>query len=236
MIFPKILSISSQIYTLPALQDDLTALQHHPYQTQRLENSPSSSYLAKRDDDPVGTVFWDAHGVIKAIFNMDINSEIAQIFERSGTNIARNVMAECERYMLNAPGIVSVYLELSSWAAQLGTYWVKIRRRPKAVISIAIVIQLQAHWSAPVHIESVLEVLQQWFTQGGNAVLVEQVPSARDAGNAPGNQMVDERSIIEEQTLGDRSNSRFCDSPVQNSPFVFTAGTLDTLLKPLITC
>lgn len=163
------------------LQDDLTVLQLHHYQIQRLENSPSSS---TRDDATIATLYWDAHGVIKAIFNMDINSVIAQIFDNNGLNIARNVMAECERYMLNVPEPVSTHLELAHWAAQLGTHWMKIRRRRKAVVTIAIIIQLQAHWSVPAFIERVLEALQQWFIQGGNAVLVEHVPNARDAGNA----------------------------------------------------
>lgn len=96
IIFPKILSILSQIYTLPTLQDDSTVLQHHPYQIQRLE----TSYLAKRNG-PIATVYWDASGAIKTIFNMDINIRIVQLLAWSGVSLAHSVLADCRQWMQN---------------------------------------------------------------------------------------------------------------------------------------
>ena len=234
-IRPKILGILSQIYMLSTLPDDLTALQHHPYQTQRLENRKNSSYLAKRED-AIATLYWDANGAIKAIFNMDINHQVLQAFPNSGVDVAQNVLAECERYMLNAPGPVSIYLTGATWAAQLGTHWRNILPNHNGVATISIVVVLHPIWSSIHYVISVLTVLESWFAQGGHTINLIWSPDAREAGNAPGNQFIHEGSIIEERTLEDRSKSRFCDSPIQNSPIMFTVGTFDSLLRPLITC
>ena len=243
MIFPKILSILSQNYALQTLRDDLTVLQHHSYQIQELENRPDSSYLAKRDG-AIATLYWDAGGAIKAIFNMAIDHEVAQAFQNSGVNLAQSVMAECERYILYAPGRAAVYILGATWTAQLGSHWRNILRSPHGVATVAFGVVLRPQWNTPGCRATMLEVLQQWFTQGGNSANVMQVQNARDVGNAPANQFIDGGSIIEERAIGDPSNSkskskpksRFCDSPIQNSPFVFTVGKLDSLLTSPITC
>ena len=227
--FPKLLGILCQVYTLPTLQDDLTVIQHHAYQIQRLEND--SSYLAKREG-ATATLYWDVNGAIKAIFNMDINNEVLQAFENSGVDLAQNVLAECERFMLNLQGQAFLYLNGAIWSAQLGSHWRNILRRPSGVATLSILIQLQPRWTGAGFVAMAVGLLHSWLTQGGNTVIEKFVTNARDAGNAPG----DGRSIIEERTLRARPKSRFCSSPIQNSPFLFTVGTLDSLLTPLITC
>ena len=229
------LCISSQVYTLPTLRDDLTVLQHHPYQIQRLENSTDSSYLAQ-EGGAVATLYWDSSGAMKAIFNMDINSEVAQIFESSGVNLAQSVLAECRQYMEGPFSPAFIYLERAAWAAQLGRHWRNILHRPGGVTTIAILIVLGPRWSNPSYLGVVVHVLQEWFSQGRNSVIVRHVQNARDAGNVPGNQFTDGGSINEERTVGDHSNTRFCRSPIQNSPFLFTVHTFDSLLTPQITC
>ena len=237
-ICPKILGILSQIYTLSTLRDDLTVLQHHPYQivqTQRLENRKNSSYLAKREG-AIATVYWDATGTIKAIFNMDISHEVLQAFQNSGVDVAQNVLAECERYVSNALGPASIYLARATWAAQLGSHWRNILRNHNGVATISILVELRPIWGSIHFLIPVLAVLESWFAQGGHTINIIESPDAREAGNAPGNQFIHEGSIIEERTLEDRSKSRFCDSPIQNSPIMFTVETFDSLLRPLITC
>lgn len=229
------LSILPQIYTLPTLRDDLTVLQHHPYQIQRLENRTNSSYLAKREG-AVATLYWDSSGPIKAIFNMDINSEVAQIFENSGVNLAQSVLAQCRQYMEGPFSPAFIYLAGAAWAAQLGRHWRNILQRPSGVTTIAILITLRPRWRTPSYLAVVVYELQKWSSQGGNSVIVRHVQNAQSAGNAPGNQFTDGSSIKEEQTVGDHSKTRFCRSPIQNSPFVFTVHALDSLLTPHITC
>ena len=167
---------------------------------------------------------------------MDINYEVAQVFENSGVRLAQSVLAECERYVLYAPGPAFVYVLRAAWTAQLGRRWSNILRSPGGITTVAILIVLRPQYSTPAEVAMVLEVLQQWLTQGGNEVNVVQVQNAQDAGNAPGNQLVDGVSITEERTFEDPSKSRFCDSPIQNSPFVFTVGTLDSLSTTPIKC
>ena len=230
-VFPKILSLLSQIYTLPTLRDD----QHHPYQIQRLEDRASSPYLVKRDG-AIATLYWDASGAIKAIFNMDINYEVAEILSRSGVNLALSVLTDCHAFMDNRLSPAFFMLDGAKWRAQLGNQWRNILRRPHGVTTLAITIVLHPQMSTPEFLTVVLTTLQQWLTQGGNYVNVVQVQNAQDAGNALANQVGGRSSLIEERAFGEPGNSRFCKSPIQNSPAVFTVGTLASLLTPPITC
>lgn len=126
MVFLKILSILLQTYTLPTVQDDFTVLQHHPYEIRRLENRNPSD-LAKRDA-AIATLYWDSMGVIKAIFNMDINSEVARIFENSGINLGLAVATECHRSINR--GATAYFLRGSAWTGQVGRFWRNSLTRP----------------------------------------------------------------------------------------------------------
>lgn len=77
-------------------------------------------------------------GVTKAILNGDINSELAQIFPNSGQNLARNVSAECYRYLQHTE--VSSLLDASVWGAQLGVRWSDISTRPPSVDTLSFVL------------------------------------------------------------------------------------------------
>ena len=235
IIFPKIPGLLSQIYTLPTLRDDLTAVQHHPYQIQRLEDRASSPSLVKRDG-AIATLYWDPNGAIKAIFNMDINWEVAQILSMSGVSLAQSVLNDCYAFLHYPIGPAFFILAGARWTAQLGNQWRNILRRPHGVTTLAITIVLHPQLTNPAFLSVVLSALQQWFTQGGNYVNVVQVQNAQAAGNMPANRVGGRSSPIKERALGEPSSSRFCKSPIQNSPAMFTVGTLASLLTPPIRC
>ena len=234
-VFPKIPSVLSQVHTLPALRDDLTALQHHPYQIQKLEDRASSPYLVKRDGD-LATLYWDASGVIKAILNMEINYEVARLLEMSGASLGQSVLSDCHAFLNNPVSPAYFILTRATWIAQLGRNWRNILRRPRGATTMAITVILRPELTTPAFLTVVLNLMQQWFTQGGDYVNVVQVQSARDAGNAPANQVGGRSSLIEERAFGEPSSSRFCKSPIQNSPAMFTVGTFASLLTSPITC
>ena len=230
IISSKLLSILSQTYTLPTLQDDLTVLQHHPYQIQRLE----TSHLAKRVD-PIAIVYWDTNGVIRVIFNMELNLGLVQIFERSGTNMASSILSDCQRWMQNPSSPAGPLLVGAHWVAQLGQYWRHIFNQPHGLTTIGITISLQPQHAMFVGV--VLHILQQWLSNGGNYIAIVQVPDARFAGYMSGKQVIDGGSVIGEPASGDAGTSRFCKSPIQNSPAMFVRGAFDKLLRqPTITC
>ena len=81
MIYPKMLNILSQAYTMPPLRDDLAVL---PYQIQKISDP---AHLAKRQS-PTAILYWDRHGNIKAVFSMQISFILAQILENEGVNLA----------------------------------------------------------------------------------------------------------------------------------------------------
>lgn len=159
---------------------------------------------------------------------MNINTEVAQIFQRSGVNIARNVGAECFRYLQQTA--VSRFLSGSVWGAQLGYHWRNILQRPWGVGTISFVLELDRRFINPQYLNRVLQEVQGWFTQGGKTVELMKVENALIAGNAPGN------SIVEGTIAEDGGDPRFCKAPIQNSPFTFVGGNVDTLLKDIIRC
>lgn len=225
MIFSQILSTLSQTYTLRIPRDDIAVPQHN----KRLESRTNSSYLAKREGS-IATLYWDATGVVKAVFNMNISFEVVQAFQSSGANLARSVGAECVRYLHQSD--VSDFLSGAAWGTQLGSHWRNILQRPHGVSTVSILIVLDRLYSNPKYFSLVLRELDRWFSQGGNLVTTLQVENAMIAGNAEGF-LTEERPIVEEQSAGDY---QFCQSPIQNSPFTFTGGPLDGLLRPLIRC
>lgn len=151
-------------------------------------------------------------------------------FQRSGVNLARNVGAECFRYLQHSA--VSFFLSGSDWGTQLGAHWKNILYRPYGIATLSFVIVLDRRFSSPECLDRVLQEVGNWFMQGGNSVMIFEVNNALIAGNAPGNP-IEKNFIAQQQTLGD---PQFCQSRIQNSPFAFTTGKLDGLLKPLIKC
>ena len=230
MTFPKILSILSQAYTLPPLRDHLAVLQHHPYQIQEF-TAPSS--LAKRQY-PVATLYWDKQGRIKAIFNLDINHIVVQIMESAGMNLAQSVLAEFQRYMeYNEPE--ADFLTRAVWGAQLGLNWRENFQLPHGVVTIGVAVRLPrgARWLR--YTDIILRIMQQWFAQSGYYAMIQQVPRVEGVGQVGAN-LMEGRSITERETVGARSDSKFCNLRIQNWPLVFTPGKVDPLLAPLITC
>lgn len=190
MTFLEILSILCLTFTLSTLRDDFTALQHRRDQIQRLENRYASDRVGQ--GSTIATLYWDNFGEIKAVFNMGINPELVDILQRSGANLAQAVQAECQQWFQR--GAVSLFLTGARWGSQLGFHWRNILHRPSGVATVAITIELQARFSSPPDMVIVLGQLRKWFEQGGNSVLVLQVPRALTAGNTPGNSR--EESII----------------------------------------
>ena len=230
MTFPKILSILSQAYTLPPLRDHLAVLQHHPYQIQKF-TAPSS--LAKRQY-PVATLYWDTQGRIKAIFNMNINYLVVQVLENAGMNLAQSVLTELQRYAeYNEPEVN--FFRRATWAAQLGLNWMENFQRPHGVVTIGIYVRLASRRRTIRRTSLILGIMQQWFDQSGYGVWIQQVPTVEGIGQVGAN-LMEGRSITERETVGARSDSKFCNLRIQNWPFVFTPGKVDPLLAPLITC
>ena len=159
---------------------------------------------------------------------MDINTEVTQIFQRSGVDIARNVGAECFRYLQQTA--VSLLLSGSVWGVQLGYHWRRILQRPWGIGTISFVLELDRRFTNPQYLKRVRQEVQGWFTQGGNTVELMKVQNALIAGNAR------ENSIVEGTIANDRGDPRFCKSPIQNSPFTFVGGAVDILLKDIIRC
>lgn len=161
---------------------------------------------------------------------MGINPELVDILQRSGANLAQAVQAECQQWFQR--GAVSLFLTGARWGSQLGFHWRNILHRPSGVATVAITIELQARFSSPPDMVIVLGQLRKWFEQGGNSVLVLQVPRALTAGNTPGNSR--EESIIAKGRAS--ADAPFCRAPIQNWPFTFLGGQLDGLLKEVIRC
>lgn len=224
----EILSILLPIFTLSTLRDDFTALQHHRDQIQRLENRYSSDRAWQ--GSTIATLYWDKFGEIKAVFNMGTKPQLVEIPQSSGANIVQAVEAECQRWF--QPGAVSLFLVGARWGAQLGYHWRNILHRPSSVATITITIQLQTRFTTPPDIAIVLGELRKCFEQGGNSVLVVQVPNALTAGNTTGNSR-EESIIAKGRALAD---APFCKAPIQNRPFTFLGGKLDGLLKEVIRC
>ena len=230
MIFPQILSVLSQAYTLPPpLRDDLAVLQHHPYQIQEFTDP---SYLAKRED-PVATLFWDRYGNIKAIFNANIYYTGVDIFRYSGFSLAQSILTEFIEYVTHEPESHMVVGALFS--SQLGREWAQMIQEPHGVVTIGILITLSQPFSTTRCITLIMATMQRWFAQHGRTVINKRVENAVRAGNV-GENLIEGHSITEKQTVGSRSDSKFCELLIQNWPFVFTPGELDKLLPPLITC
>lgn len=104
-------------------------------------------------------------GVAKAILNGDINSDVAQ---KSGENLARNVGAECYRYLQHTK--VSSFLKASVWGAQLGVHWSDIYTRPSGLGTPSFVLLLEQWFVSWEYMNRVLQELEIWFAQGGNKV------------------------------------------------------------------
>ena len=230
MIFPKIPSILSRAYTLSPLRDDLAALQHHPYQIQRITDP---SYLAKRQPPAVSLYYDLRFRRIKAVFNLDINFTIARILGNAGVNLAQSVLTDLRYFGEYGP--VPYLLEGAAWAAQLGSDWEAMLQRPHGVVTVGIMITLNSRFRSKSCTNLVLAMLQAWFARVGLDALPVRVYDARHAGEI-GPRLREGRSITERQTVGARSDSKFCSSPIQNWIFVVTSGKLDGLLPPLITC
>ena len=230
MTFPKILSILSQVYTLPPLRDHITVLQHHPYQIQKF-TSPSS--LAKRQI-PVATLYWDGQGRIKAIFNLDINYIVVQILENAGVNLAQSVLTGLQRYVEYLEPEANIFTH-AIWAAQLGLNWRENFQRPHGVVTMGVNLRMAPGFRRYRHVFFVVDVIRQWLAQSGYAVWIQRVPRADIVGQMEANVM-EGRSITERETIGARSDAKFCNLPIQNWPFMLTPGKVDLLLAPLITC
>ena len=230
MMFPKILSILFQAcMPPPPVRDDLAVLQHHPY---KIEKSTDNSDLAKRQD-PVATLYFDARGNIKAIFNVNVYYIGADIFRYAGVSLAQSILTEFQEYMANEPE--------GSWiighrcASQIGREWRLMFQRPHGVVTVGIVVKLRSQYRSYRCVLRVLSSMQRWFARSGHIAITERVRDATLAGNV-GESLTERRSITENQTAGALSDSKFCELLIQNWPFVFAPGKLDSLLAPLITC
>ena len=230
MIFPKILSILFQAYTLPSPpKDDLAVLQHHPY---HIEKSTDPSDLAKRQTT-VATLYWDQKGNIKAIFNVNVYFIGADIFRYTGVSLAQSILAEFQEYMANEPEDFMILGP--TLASQIGREWRLMFQRPHGVVTIGILFRTRRLFRTLRSINLVLSSMQRWFARSGYPTIVAQVVNAALAGNV-GENLMERGSITENQTVGARDESKFCELLIQNWPFVFTPGKLDSLLAPLITC
>ena len=183
-------------------------------------------------DGLIATIFWDRTGVIKLVVNMSLNPGALEIFQREGTNMAINVAAECYRFMLTN---AAHYVVGATWGAQLGVDWRNVFQTPSGVATISVLIQLVGRLRNDFDAAAVLEVLRIWVAQNGIRVNVIQVADAVIAGNVVGNPE-QENSIAEAPAFGDPSSSRFCKSPIQNSPLIFTGGKVDGLGKTVFRC
>ena len=230
MMFLKILSILFQAYTLPPpIRDDLAVLQHHPYQ---IEKSTDPSDLAKRQT-PVATLYWDGRGNIKAIFNVNVYYIGADIFRYAGVSLAQSILTGFQEYMANEPEA-----RMIAWpnlASQIGREWRLMFQRPHGAVTVGILVKTLSNYRRYHHMELVLASMQRWFARSGYIAIAHKVANAVLAGNV-GENLTDESSITENQTVGARSDSKFCELLIQNWPFVFTPGKLDSLLALLITC
>ena len=230
MMFPKILIILFQAYMLsPPLRDDLAVLQHHPYQ---IEKSTDPSDLAKRQAS-VATLYWDERGNIKAIFNVNVYYIGADIFRHAGFSLAQSILTEFQEYMANEPE--AYIIAWQHFASQIGHEWSLMIQRPHGVVTIGILLKTRARFHARRFIILVLSSMQRWFARSGYNAITERVENARLTGNV-GENLTERRAIIENQSVAARSDSKFCELLIQNWPFVFTPGKLDSLLAPLIIC
>ena len=230
MIFPKIPSILSQAYTLSPLRDDRAVLQHHPYQIPRITYP---LYLAKRQP-PVASLYYDCRGGnVKAVFNLDINFIIAQILGHADVNLAQSIITDLRRFGEHGPA--SYLVQRAAWHAQLGADWEIMLQRPHGVITVGILITLDIRFQSFRFVNQILDMLRAWFERGGYDAIAVRPPNAVLAG-VVGASVREGRSITERQTVGARSDSKFCISPIQNWIFVVMPGNLDGLLPPLITC
>ena len=226
MIYPKMLSILSQAYTLPPLRDDLAPL---PYQIQKFSDP---AHLAKRPL-PIATLYWDQNGNIKAIFKMQITWMVAQILENSGVNLALGVLTALHAFAAQAAGPAATLQ--AQWQGQLGSSWMDILQQYGGQATIGVLVRIAPGVQFDQNTALLLEAMQTWFTLSGYAAVTVRVEDARNVGNAVANR-IERPSLTERQTVGARSDSKFCKLTIQNWQFVLTPGKLDTLLAPLITC
>ena len=227
MIYPKMLNILSQAYTLPPLRDDL-ALSY------QIQNFSDPAHLAKRQYR-VATLYWDRNGNIKAVFNMQIGFIVAQILENLGENLGQSVLTALQVYVTMAAGPAAYILDSATWSSQIGRNWRSILREFGGQTTIGVLVRLPPSSQIRWHTILISHLMQAWFTFSGFIAFLEEVEDASLAGNA-GIFRIERRSLTERQTVEARSDSKFCKPMIQNWQFVLTPGKLDTLLAPLITC
>ena len=153
-------------------------------------------------------------------------------------NLAHSVLADLRHfgeYGSLVPGTAAYVLQGAQWAAQLGADWEVMFQGPHGVVTVGILITLQYRFRSMSCTNNVLNMLRAWFERAGYDAITVRVRNAARAGEI-GPRLREGRSITERQTVGARSDSKFCSSPIQNWIFVVTPGKLDGLLPPLITC
>lgn len=225
-----LLNILSRAKTLPPIRGDLAILQHHPYPIQRFTDP---SYLAKRQV-PVATLYYDIHGNIKAIFNLEITHMIVQILGNAGVDLGRSVLAEFQEYLENSAP-VPTYFAGAFWAAQLGYNWRAILQRPNGDVTIGLLVRLDRTFRTVSRTRFVLDMMKQWFAQSGYIAITQLVQNAEEAGQEEPISK-EGSSITKRQIVKARSDSKFCKLSIQNWPFVFKPGKVDKLEAPFITC
>ena len=228
MIYPKMLNILSQAYTLSPLRDDLAVT---PYQIQKISDP---AHLAKRQP-PVVTLYWDRNGHIKAVFKMHISWIVAQVLQYEGVNLAQSVMGALRAHAMVYGETETAISQGATWASQLGTNWRNILDEYGGQATIGILIKLRPAVLSDENTTRILQLLQAWFNLSGYSEFAVEVQDASRAGIDGGNR-IERRSLTERQTVEARSDSKFCKPTIQNWQFVLTPGKLDTLLAPLITC
>ena len=228
MIYPKMLSILSQAYTLPPLRDDLALV---PYQIQKFSDP---AHLAKRQY-PIATLFWDRNGNIKAVFNMQISFLVAQILGNEGVNLAQSVLSAFQSYVTTAAGPAAGIFRGATWASQLGSNWAAIVHQFGGEATISVLVTIRPPLRSYQNTVFILQLMQFWFSLTGYVAFQQEVADATRVGNVPGNR-IERHSLTERQTIEARSDSKFCKLMIQNWQFVLTPGKSDTLLAPLITC
>ena len=228
MIYSKMLSILSQAYTLPPLRHDLAPL---PYQIQKFSDPAP---LAKRQTR-AAYLYWDQNGNIKAVFNLQISYIVAQVLENSGVNLAQSVLSAFRSYVTTAAGQGAGILDGAVWASQLGTNWAALMQQFGGEATIGVLVTLRPPFRSFQNRVFILQLIQFWFNVCGYRAFQQEVEDAARVGNAVGNR-IERPSLTERQTVGARSDSKFCKPTIQNWQYVLTPGRLDTLLAPLITC
>ena len=228
MIYPKMLSILSQAYTLPPLRDDLALL---PYQVQKFSDP---AHLAKRQYS-IATLYWDRNGNIKAVFNVQISFVVAQILRNEGLNLAQSVLTAFRTFVIWAAGSGAGVFGGALWQTQLGNNWPAIIPSVGGQATLGVLVTLRPPLRSFQNTVFVLQLMQFWFHLGGYGSFQQEVADAAIAGTMGGIR-TERPSLTERQIVEARSDSEFCKLTIQNWQFVLAPGKLDTLLAPLITC